>query len=331
MTEINHDQESLNNCNPVRPSTPDLDRDQPVKFCADDGQPNLNRVHNQDLGWLEDECQESETGIGRSKTCDPIQQGGYFEGEIEGVNRDHVYRYNKTLYGCDEAMNDLFKDIVIRDINGKMHKVPVVYGSQERAVAVIMQDNVRPDNTLVTDRLKLPLMALHPSGNIEYDASRYTYHMCRDYLGRLRPDLKPGFTIDEKYHRDTVFGLARGIPIKIGYTLIAWTMHIGEMNQIVEQIITKCLPLAYITIRGVHWESTVKLDSIANNIEYEPGEKKKATKYQFNLTAETYIPQPITRQKAVLKTKVDIFNTLENEKLTEVIDRISEEVKQLKR
>jgi hypothetical protein len=324
-----YNEPSLNPCNDKSPIVTPPDKDPPVKFCDDKGEPNLNRVETPDLGWLEEECKKQETGVGRSKTCDPVQQGGYFAQDVEGASRSHVYRYNKTLYGCDEALNDLFKDIVVRDINGKMHIVPVVWGSQERAVAVIMQDNVRKDDTLVTDRLKLPLMALYESGSIEYDATRYTYHMARDYLTRYRPDLKPGFTIDEKYHRDTVFGISRGIPIKVGYTLIAWSLYIAEMNQIVEQILLKCLPLAYITIRGVHWESVVKLDSIQNNIEHEPGEKKRAVKYQFNLTAETYIPQPLTRKKAVLKTDIEFFNTLRDEKLMEVIDRIIEEVKQL--
>ena len=257
-------------------------------------------------------------------------QSGRIVQDIDNPDRNHIVRYQKTLDGCDEAMNDMFKNVVILDIRGKAHPVPVVWGTQERAVAIIMQDNVRKDDSLVTDRLKLPLMALHPSGNIEYDASRYTYHMAKDYFARTRPDLKPGFFIDEKYHRDTVFGVSRGIPIKIGYTLIAWSLYVGEMNQIVEQIMSKCLPLAYISIRGVHWESVVKLDSVQNNINYEPGEKKRAVKYQFNFTAETYIPQPLTRYKAVLKTKVDLFNGVNEEKLTEVLDRLIVEVEQLK-
>ena len=335
MSEIvnpgNYNEPSLNPCNDKSPVTTPLDRDPPTKFCDDHG-PNLNRVNDRDLDWLEEECRKEETGVGRSKNCDPIQQGGYFAQDVEGASRTHVYRYNKTIYGCDEAMNDLFKDIIVRDINGKMKSVPVVWGSQERAVAVIMQDNVRKDDTLVTDRLKLPLMALHQSGNIDYDATRYTYHMAMDYLRRLRPDFKPGFTVDEKYHRDTIFGLARGIPIKIGYTLIAWAMYQADMNQILEQILVKCLPLAYITIRGVHWESTVKLDSIQNNVEYEPGEKKRAVKYQFNLTAETYIPQPLARKKAVLKMDMEFLNSLEeDENLTEVLDRMIVEVDQLKK
>jgi hypothetical protein len=331
MSEIinpgNYNEPSLNPCNDKSPIVNDLNQDPPVKFCDDNGQPNLNRVHGENLDWLEDECDRD--GVGHDKTCDPIQSGHIVQ-DIENPSRSHVVRYNKTIYGCDEAVRDMFKEIIVLDTNGKAHPVPVVWGSQERAVAIIMQDNVRKDASLVTDRLKLPLMALHESGSIEYDPARYSYHMARDYLARLRPDLKPGFTIDEKYHRDTVFGLSRGIPIKIGYTLIAWSLYIAEMNQIVEQIMLKCLPLAYISIRGVHWESTVKLDGVQNNINYEPGEKKRAVKYQFNLTAETYIPQPLTRKKSVLKTKVNIFNTLESEKLTEVIDRLVEEVEQFK-
>lgn len=47
------------------------------------------------------------------------------------------------------------------------------------------------------------------------------------------------------------------------------------------------------------------------------------------MTAESYIPQPITRDKAVLKMKVDFVDGLEEENITEVISRIEETVKDL--
>ena len=321
----NFNDPNLNPCNDLPPLVNDRNEDPPVPLCGDDGEPNLNRVHDSDLGWLEDECERD--GIGHDATCDPMQSG-FIVNDINAPDRDHIVRYNKTIYGCDEAVHDMFKRITVLDIKGQAKPVPVVWGTQERAVAIIMQDNVRKDDSLVTDRLKLPLMALHESGSIEYDASRYTFHMALEYLGRERPDCQPGFTINEKFERDTIFGVSRGIPIKIGYTLTAWAMYLAEMNQIVEQIMRKCLPLAYISIRGVQWESTVKLDSTASNVNYEPGEKKRAIKYQFNLTAETYIPQPITRKKAVLATKINVG--LVDEKLTEVVDRLVNEVEQFK-
>ena len=102
------------------------------------------------------------------------------------------------------------------------------------------------------------------------------------------------------------------------------------MNQILEQILLKFSPIAYIRVRGVPWETGVKLDSIANNLDVEPGDQNiRVVKYQFNLTAETYIPQPITRRKAVLKTKTNVFNSTKQEEITEVLQRIDEAVEEL--
>ena len=127
-----------------------------------------------------------------------------------------------------------------------------------------------------------------------------------------------------------MFGTARGIPIDVGFTLYAWTLYIEDMNQIIEQLLLKFSPIAYIKVRGVPWETGVKLDSIANNLDVEPGDQNiRVVKYQFNLTAETYIPQPITRRKAVLKTKTNIFNSTKQEEITEVFNRLEDAVEEL--
>ena len=193
----------------------------------------------------------------------------------------------------------------------------------------MMQDNVRKDNSLVVDRIKLPMLAIY-SSDLQFNQDRYTYHKALDWMRRYRPDRKPGFATNEKYERDTVFGTARGIPIDVGFTLYAWTLYIEDMNQIIEQLLLKFSPIAYIKVRGVPWETGVKLDSIANNLDVEPGDQNiRVVKYQFNLTAETYIPQPITRRKAVLKTKTNIFNSTEQKEITEVFNRLDDAVEEL--
>ena len=103
------------------------------------------------------------------------------------------------------------------------------------------------------------------------------------------------------------------------------------MNQILEQIILKFSPVAYIKVRGVTWETQVKLDSIANNLEIEPGDQAvRVVKFQFNLTAESYIPQPIVRKKSVLSTKIELTNGLAEEEIDAIVDRIEETVKEMK-
>jgi hypothetical protein len=227
-------------------------------------------------------------------------------------------------------MLDLFNNIAVIDEQGKAHKVPIIWGTQERAVAWILQENTKKDESLVVDRIRLPAMAIYGSG-VEFDQTRYTYHRAIDYLRDLRPDKKPGFTIKEKYERDTVFGISRGIPVNKSYSLLLWTMYTEDMDQILEQIFLKFSPVAYIKVRGVHWETTVNLESVANNVDYEPGDQnQRIIKYELNLMAKTYIPQPITRKKSVLRTKVDIHNDVEENKINDVLGRLEDSVDELK-
>ena len=102
------------------------------------------------------------------------------------------------------------------------------------------------------------------------------------------------------------------------------------MNQIVEQVLLKFSPIAYIRVRGVSWETGVKLDSIANNLDTEPGDQNvRVIKFVFNMTAESYIPQPIRREKAVLKMKTDFFNSIEPTEITDVLARLEVAVEEL--
>lgn len=314
----NHPEKSFVDCNQKgfefqeNKTTPD-------KYCD-------KSVGGEGMDFLEDSIVNQKTNLGKANLCDPMQTGDILN---DGKNLNSIYRYTKALRGTDEAVLDLFKNIVVLDEDGKAHRVPIIWGSQEKAVAAILQDNVRKDNSLVVDRIRLPIMAIH-SLDYQFNQSRYVYHKAVNYLRDLRPDNKPGFTTNEKYERDTIFGMAKGIPIDISYSLYAWTMYIEDMNQILEQIILKFSPVAYIKVRGINWETQVKLDSIANNLEIEPGDQAiRVVKFQFNLTAETYIPQPIVRKKSVLTTRVELTNGLQESELSEINTRIEETVKEI--
>jgi len=320
-------QRNYDQCNDVADApNPNLDPSPP--YC-DDGQnqdpQNSRNINDQSLNWLKDQTMKK-TGFGTSIDCDPMQTG-HIINDLDKPDRTVIYRYSKGIRGCDEAMLDMFRDVVVIDEDGKAWPIPVMLGPPEKAVAAILQENVRKDETLVVNRLRLPLLALTQTG-IEYDVQRYTYHkainLWRDQNG------KPGLTQSEKYHKDTVLGTARGIPVNITYTLTGWTMYREDMNQILEQILTKFSQVAYIRVTGVPWESIVKLDSIANNLNAEPGDQAiRIIKYEFNMTAQTYIPQPIVRKKAVLKMKIDFVKGISDEEITEVMARIEESVKEL--
>lgn len=316
----------------------DLNIDPPPPYCRtqsydNEGNPvkdSLSDVFSDVTSWVEEPTFQK-GGVGHSALGDPQQTGFIINGQRDGQQDPNVlYRYGRSLYGTDEAMRDLFRDVVVIDEEGKAHNVPIFWGTQEQAVAAILQENVRQDNSLVVDRVRLPMMAIHPQ-DYQFNQQRYIYHKAIDYLRDFRRDWAPGFTIKEQRHeRDTVFGVTRGIPVDISYTLYAWTMYEEDMNQILTQVLTKFSPLAYIRVRGISWEIGVKLQSIANNVNYEPGEKtQRVFKYQFGFTAETFVTQPIVRKKAVLKTQTDIVDSTNDSEITEVVSRLEQAVKDL--
>lgn len=324
----------LNPCN--MPSfIKDVNIDLPPEYCREAKADKFDQQFKEsqketttrDLSWLENPSQ-SKFGNGQHALRDPIQTGHIInEQGFSPPNPDVLYRYSKSLRGTDEAVTDMFRDIVVLDEDNKAHNVPIIWATQEKAVAMLLQNNVRSDESLVIDQITLPYMAIH-SSEMNYNVDRYIYHKAIDYLRDNTG--RPGFTKREKYEKDTIFGVAAGIPIDISYQLNVWTWYEEDMMQIAEQILLKFSQLAYIRVRGIAWEIGVKLDSISNNIEYEPGDQsQRVVKYQFGFTAETYISQPIVRKKAVLKTQIDVTDRLEDNDIAEVITRLEEAVKEL--
>jgi len=301
----NHNFKSPNTCSDLSPVAADL-RDRTGTACG---------------STEPDPCQEHgrKKKIGFKANCDPMQSGSIVNEMIETPQRTVINRYTSALRGCDQAMTDLFKKLIVLDEDGKAWPVPIIYGTQEKAVAMIMQNNVRKDNTLVVDRPPLPALAINQS-DIMFSRERWTYHNAimrfRDAGG------KPTTLGTELKEKDTVFGFARGIPIDVSYTLYAWTKYLEDMNQIVEQVLLKFSPIAYIKILNVPWEVGVSLDSMSNNVDMEPGDKNiRVIKYQFNFTAQTYIPQPIIRNKTVLKIKTDFHNSVDESSISETYGR----------
>lgn len=253
-------------------------------------------AENPPLDWTTPPSRKK-LGTGQHGNCDPLQTGQIVN-DPDDANRNVIYRYSNALYGADEAMVDLFRNIKVIDEDGKWHVVPIHWASQEQAVAAILQDNVRKDNSLVVDRIRLPMMAIYSSAH-SFDPTRFTYQRAMSLMPWLDPKSEgTGFTATEKYERDTVFGVTRGIPVNITYTLYIWTLYQTDMNQILEQVFLRFSPVAYLRIRGVYWEVIVTMDGQANNLDVEPGDRRlRVLKYQFTMTAKSYIPQPITRVK----------------------------------
>lgn len=304
-------------------------------YCKDDnqecsifpGEKSLNDVPGQKNSWFEEKTLKQD-GIGVRADCDPMLKG-HIINEQNGIkNNNVVYRYNKSLRGTDEAVRSLFNDIVVLDTNSQAHPVPLIWGTQEKAVIAVLGENYRKDSSLVVDRIKLPIMSIN-STSYDMDMSRYVYHKAENYLRDYKTG-RPGFTVKEFTNDDTVYGLSKPLPINIGYTLYVWTMYEEDINQILEQIYPKIMPMGYIRVKGIGYEIPVKLDSIGNNIEYDTGDRStRVIKYQINMTAESYLAQPIHRKKAVLKTRTEIVNSIDEDSISDIITKLEEAVEEL--
>jgi hypothetical protein len=323
----NYDKQPLNPCNQISPIANPLNNDPILPYCGDNNDPNLNRVNFPGEGFLDTECDEL-NGLGHSKNYDPML-AGKLRNDPSNPDRRVNYRYTKALRSCDEAMKNFFSGMEVLDINGRAKTVPIIYATYERAVANLLQGNVRKDNSVVTDRIPLPTLSIHRTG-LEFNEKRYVYHGGLSYLRDLR-DGKPGFTMSEKFERDTIFGVANGIPLTVSYELNGWCWYVEELDQIEEQIILKTTPMGYIEVKGVPWETILKKTGQADNVETESGEKQRVVKFKFNFAVETYLPQPIVRKKAVLKQTIEFFNTTNENEMTEAIDRLEIAIKDLER
>ncbi len=289
---------------------------------------DVEQTYSNELSWLQDVAtQKRNHGDGRP--CDPQQSGHIVNNQTgTGNSEDVIYRYSRSLRGTDEAMQELFSDLVVEDEDGKIHRVPIIHGTQEKAAAYVLQQNVRKDETGVVERPVLPLLAIHSSG-MQFDQSRYLYHKAIDYLRVPQFGYRPSFTTNERFERDTVFGVTRGLPYNVDYQLYAWTLYEEDMVQIIEQIVSKFSPIAYITVNGISWEITVEINNVSSNVNFEAGDKEaRVFKYQFGFTTKTFIAQPIIRKKAVLETRVEMTDSPED--VAEVYSRLEESVKYLK-
>lgn len=261
----------------------------------------------------------------KSKHNQPdIQQPKMFQPTSE-VGRNYIHGYAKCIRNTNLSTVDLFSDVTIIDDN-IIYPVPIIWGTQEKAVIYTFGEQFvsnpdRQENGLV-DRIRLPIIALS-GGDIQFDQSRYTFHEARRRGG---PTGK-GIYNQEKKPFDTVYRFSKGIPVNISYTLTIWAKYYEHLMQMVEQILLKFSPIAYIKPEGIPWETIIKLENSSSNVNDDVGDRQeRILKYVFSLTAESYIIQPVKRDKTVLSIKQkyvvlgDLTPSGEIENITEEVE-----------
>lgn len=231
------------------------------------------------------------------------------DSELPGMppmSRTAIAAYSRTLRGCDQAVLDEFKNLYVwRPDQTNAGHVPIVWGPQEKAVAIALNPAVDKE-TIRIDRIKVPILGL-AGGDIEFDPARFTYHKAFRWFHKGMDGASPYVYGNEKRFGDTVFGKSRGLPVNKRYTLYAWTRYTEDMNQVLEQIMLKFAPILTLEVPDVHWEVVLKLDSVSNGISQEIGDAAiRILKYQFGLTAETYISRGYIRGKTLFDMKTEI-------------------------
>lgn len=203
--------------------------------------------------------------------------------------RDYVKRYSKFFRASHSAVLKTFSDVQILAPNDELISVPIRFGAPERAVAALVSEASSPDGKI--RRVTLPAMALSLLG-VEFDQTRFTFHEA------WMP--KWGGVIDEKRKGDVSLDATRGLPVILSYSLLVWTKYLEDLFQIVEQIILKFSPVSYLHVEGCSFESILKIDSQTTNIEAEVGDDRpRVVKYEFSLSLETHVPQPMRRRKLI--------------------------------
>ena len=205
------------------------------------------------FSWLEEQSLKK-SGVGQHQLCDP-QQTGQIINDLDTPDRNVIYRYTKAMRGADEAMLDMFRNMVVIDEQAKAHPVPIVWGSQEKAVAVILQDNVRKDNSLVVDRIRLPILAIHQAG-LEIDKNRFIYQKGINYLRNLRPDNQTGLDNQRKVRKRYNFRLLLGFASKHQLHTLRMDSLLGrhepDCRTVHPEIFTCCIHTGTRSLLGEH-------------------------------------------------------------------------------
>ncbi len=212
------------------------------------------------------------------------------------IGRQYIFGYTKCIRNTNLAVMDLFSDItILNDNDNQLYSVPIIFGTQEKAAIYAFGEQFaanpeRKENGLV-DRIRIPIVALMLK-DINFDEKRYIYHEAKRKM----------FYGQEKINHDIVYRFAKGIPVNFTYNIILWAKYYEHLMQMVEQIMQKFSPIAYINVEGIYWETPVKITGSNSNINEDVADRQvRILKYIFSFVVEGHIMQPIKKDKTILK------------------------------
>jgi hypothetical protein len=87
-------------------------------------------------------------------------------GKLVNAEEPKLFRYSKFFRRCDEATMNEFRDTVVLDEKGHVHKVPIIWATDDRAAEFVQAG----------DSIKLPLMNLYRGDLFFAEDKIYVYY-----------------------------------------------------------------------------------------------------------------------------------------------------------
>jgi len=173
-----------------------------------------------------------------------------------------VKKWCRWLRQCDEHTMNAFKDTVVIDECGEAHTVPVIWATDEKA------------DFITTDFITAPHIGHTSNPQFEKLKNDPIMEALRDRTVKVEiPDILR-LPLINIYRGDFNFTAPS---ICIFYTLTVRTLYQEDMNQILEQIISKFHPLYEYEV------GTMQLLNAANNLHERNDRALTINKYQFTI------------------------------------------------
>lgn len=160
-------------------------------------------------------------------------------------------------------------DVSILDSEAKTLKVPIIYGSMERAVAKIKE----------TQNLTLPIMSLHIG-----DAEETTSHRKPNFL----VDTFSFFDVNSKQAYRVVSRAPKAVTLT--YRLILWAKYTEDMNQIMEHLQLLFQPNLKLSRKNKDSSIASLVDVLDMSSHQVADRQDRVLRKQIFLQIEAYLP-----------------------------------------
>ena len=203
------------------------------------------------------------------------------------------YYYYSSIRKTIIQFLDIFKNIKIarHDSNGSVSgyiKVPIKFGLKEKCWYWL---NERKDDEM------LPIMSVVMDG-VEYDSQRQT--------SKVRNVIKSKTISTAELSR-----FLNPVPYNLNFTVTLWSLHMVDVDQILEQILPYFLPNIFIRMNIPELDSTLDLKVMFNGCSPEvtdqmSDEEIRILKWNLTFTVHSYLFQPLQTTSLIRKV-IDKF------------------------